>query len=596
MSNERAFLGVERSLGGRRWRSRLDDDRLALTLAQVRDLPEPLARVLAARGVAVDEIDSYLAPSLRQMMPDPSCLKDMDAAAGRLAQAVRDGELIALFGDYDVDGATASAMLRLFLESVGGRVRPYIPDRLREGYGPNAPALSLLAGEGASVVVTLDCGISAHEPLAKATADGMAVIIADHHLAGPSLPTAHAVVNPNRLDDLSGLDMLAAVGVAFMLAIATNRVLRDSGWYTMRNEPDLRQWLDLVALGTICDMVPLVGLNRALVRRGLDVMRRRGNVGLATLADVAGVDRSPDTYLAGFVLGPRINAGGRVGQADLGHRLLTSGNAAAVLPLARALEQHNKERKAIEHTVTDAALREAQALADRAALVVAGEGWHGGVIGLAASRLADRYGRPALVIGFDGDEGKGSARSLPGIDIGTIVTAACQADLLQAGGGHPMAAGFTVARERLGAFRSFVEARVAAQAKMVGGPSLGLDGAMMVGAASRDLIAMLAEAGPYGAGNPEPRFVFPGCQIAHAAVVGSEHVRCRLVGESGGSLSAIAFGTASQPVGEALLAAQGRPLHVAGHLRENRWRDRVEVQMVIDDVANVAAAMTEQAA
>jgi single-stranded-DNA-specific exonuclease len=596
VSGERAFLGVERSLGGRRWRSRLDDDRQALALAQARDLPEPLARVLAARGVEAADVASYLAPSLRDLMPDPSSLKDMDAAADRLAQAVRDDELVALFGDYDVDGATASAVLRLFLEAVGGRVRPYIPDRLREGYGPNVPALSRLAGEGATVVVTLDCGIAAHEPLARATEDGMAVIVADHHLAGPSLPPAHAVVNPNRLDDDSGLGMLAAVGVAFMLAVATNRVLRDSGWFATCDEPDLRQWLDLVALGTVCDVVPLIGLNRAFVRRGLDVMRRRGNVGLATLADVAGADRSPDTYLAGFVLGPRINAGGRVGQADLGHRLLTSGDAAAALPLARALDQYNSERKAIEQAVTEAASQEAEKALDRAALVVAGNGWHGGVIGLAASRLADRHGRPALVIGFDGDEGKGSARSRPGIDIGTIVTAACQADLLVAGGGHPMAAGFTVARDRLDDFRGFVEERVAAQAVSAGGPSLGLDGAMAVAAASRDLIAILSEAGPFGAGNPEPRFVLPACRIAHAAVVGSDHVRCRLAGEAGGNVPAIAFGAATRPIGEALLAAQGRPLHVAGHLRENRWRDRVEVQMVIDDVANVATAMTEQAA
>jgi len=596
VSGGRAFLGVEHSLGGRRWRSRLDDDRQALALAQARDLPEPLARVLAARGVEAADVESYLAPSLRDLMPDPSSLKDMDAAADRLAQAVRDGELVALFGDYDVDGATASAVLRLFLEAVGGRVRPYIPDRLREGYGPNAPALSQLAAEGATVVVTLDCGIAAHEPLARATEDGMAVIVADHHLAGPSLPPAHAVVNPNRLDDDSGLGMLAAVGVAFMLAVATNRVLRDSGWYATRSEPDLRQWLDLVALGTVCDVVPLVGLNRALVRRGLDVMRRRGNVGLATLADVAGADRSPDTYLAGFVLGPRINAGGRVGQAELGHRLLTSGDVAAAMPLARALDKYNSERKAIEQAVTEAALQEAEKAADRAALVVAGDGWHGGVIGLAASRLADRHGRPALVIGFDGDEGKGSARSRPGIDIGTIVTAACQADLLVAGGGHPMAAGFTVSRGRLDDFRGFVEERVAAQAESAGGPSLGLDGALAVGAASRDLITLLAEAGPFGAGNPEPRFALPACQIAHASVVGSDHVRCRLAGEAGGSLSAIAFRAATRPVGEALLAAQGRPLHVAGHLRENRWRDRIDVQMVVDDVAPAEATMREQAA
>jgi single-stranded-DNA-specific exonuclease len=582
-----AFLGVERSLGGRRWLSRVTDDALALALAQALEVPDVVGRVLAARNVRLDDAETYLNPTLRATMPDPSRLRDMDRAVARLADALSRDEPIAVFGDYDVDGATASALLRLYLEAVGGRVRPYIPDRLREGYGPNPAALARLREEGASVVVTVDCGTTSHAALAAARDVGLDVIVVDHHQAGPDLPPAIAVVNPNRLDESGDLGMLAAVGVTFMLVVALNRALTTRGWFAGGDGPDLKQWLDLVALGTVCDLVPLVGLNRALVRQGLKVLARRSNPGLAALADVAGIDEPPGTYHLGYVLGPRINAGGRVGEANLGHRLLTSGSAPEALPLAERLQRLNEERKAIETRVLEEAQRVAEAVVSETTpvVVVAGEGWHVGVIGLVASRLVERFARPSVVVALDGEVGKGSARSLPGVDIGTIVTAARQAGLLVNGGGHPMAAGLTVERAKLDALAAFLERRVAAP----GGrqPSLGLDGALSVGGATRELCDVLARAGPYGSGNPEPRFAIAQCRIEYADVVGNGHVRCRLADGHGARVKAIAFRAADRAVGQALLAAAGRALHVAGHLREDNWKRRAGVQVVIDDVAVV---------
>ena len=584
-----AFLGVERSVGGRRWRSRLDDDALALALAQALDVPELLARVLAARKVALDEAEAFLHPTLRALMPDPSGLRDMDRAAERVSDAVENQELIAIFGDYDVDGATASALLRLHLEALGARVRPYIPDRLSEGYGPSTAAMRLLAGEGASVAITVDCGTTANDALAAAAACGLDVIVVDHHLAGPDLPRCHALVNPNRLDDVSGLGALAAVGVAFMLAVAVNRELRARGRFAAAEAPDLKRWLDLVALGTVCDVVPLTGLNRAFVRHGLAVMARRSNVGLATLADVARLDQAPTAWHAGFVLGPRINAGGRVGKADLGHRLLTSRGAAEALPIAQTLDRLNQERKAIEAAVLAQALdrAEAQAAAGSPILVVAAEGWHAGVVGLVASRLVEAFHRPACVIALGDGIGKGSARSTADVDIGAMVTAARQAGLLVNGGGHRMAAGLTVTADKLDALTGFLQKR-AADGAAPEAPSLGLDGALGVAGATVALCDLLADAGPFGSGNPEPRFALPDCRIAHADVVGDKHVRCRLAGAGGGTLKAIAFRTADAPVGQALLGARGGTLHVAGHLREDRWGGRVGVQLVVDDVARPA--------
>lgn len=589
LASTAAVLGVECSIGGKLWRSRLSSDRAALALSQKFDLPDVLGRVLAARGVGPDDAETYLSPTIRDSMPDPSLLRDMDEAAARLADAIERDELIAVFGDYDVDGATASALVRLYLEAVGGRARPYIPDRLTEGYGPNAPALARLRAEGAAVVVTVDCGTAAHAPLEAARADGLDVIVIDHHQSGPDLPATTALVNPNRLDDDSGQGALAAVGVAFLLVVALNRVLRARGRFANRKEPDLVQWLDLVALGTVCDMVPLVGLNRAFVTQGLKILARRGNPGLAALIDVARIDETPAAFHAGFLLGPRINAGGRVGESDLGHRLLVSRAISEALPIAERLDRLNEERKAIEARMLEEALDSVERVgaASRTVLMVSGEGWHPGVIGLIASRMVERYGRPAFALAWDGDMGKGSARSVAGFDIGAAITAARQAGLVSEGGGHAMAAGLTIARGKFDAFADFVEDRLQ-RADVSMQPSLGVDAAMSVGGATTDLYRLLDRAGPYGSGNPEPRFALSACRVEYAKVVGSGHVSCRLAAEGKNRLKAIAFRSADSEVGQAILEAAGRPLHFAGHLRADRWNNRDGVQLIVEDVARVA--------
>src|SRR5512144_823577 len=450
LPKQMAALGVQRSLTDRHWSVTPTDERLAMALAQRHAFPEIVARVLAARGVGLEQVESFLAPTLRELLPDPCRLKDMRAGAERLAAAITGGEIIAVFGDYDVDGATATALLLRFLSAVGVSPRLYIPDRLREGYGPNAPALLELRRQGVSLVVTVDCGMAAHEPLAIAAEAGLQAIVVDHHLGSESLPPAYAVINPKRLDDTGGLDHLAAVGVAFLLAVDVNRLLRRAGWYTGRAEPDLRQWLDLVALGTVCDMVPLCGVNRAFVAQGLAIMARRGNPGLRAIGDVAGLRRPPGCRDLGFSIGPRINAGGRVGEADLGARLLATDDPEQARRLAGRLDVVNRERQAIGQSVREAALSQlAGGATDRPLLWAAAEGWHPGVVGIVASRLVERFQRPAVVIGLDGGRAVGSGRSVPGFDLGSAVNAATRAGLLIKGGGHAMAAGFTASASRL---------------------------------------------------------------------------------------------------------------------------------------------------
>ncbi len=584
-----AFLGVEHSLSGRRWRARLADDRAGLALAQRLDVPEIVGRVLAARGIDADGAEAFLNPTLRAQLPDPLHLLGMAAAVARLVDAVRGGETIAVFGDYDVDGATSAALLKRAFEAMGAKVLVHIPDRIIEGYGPNAPALLALQAQGAGVVVTVDCGTAAHAPLAAAAAAKLDVIVVDHHIAEPELPPALAVINPNRCDETSPHRQLAAVGVAFLLVVALNRALRQAGWFgDARAEPDLRRWLDLVALGTVCDVVPLTGVNRALVTAGLKVMARRGNVGLAALADVAALDAAPGAYHAGFVLGPRVNAGGRVGEAGLGARLLSTEDPAEAADIAARLDLHNSERRAIEALVLDAAIAAVEAgdAGTQGLLVIAGEGWHPGVIGIVAARLRQRYDRPALVIALADGVGKGSARSLPGVDIGAAVAAARQAGLLVNGGGHAMAAGLTVEAGRIAEMREFLAARVAVPAADAG-RGLGLDGALDVAAATPDLVASLEAIAPFGAGNAEPRFAVVGARIVRADIVGKDHVRCILAGPSGGRLKTIAFGAAERPLGQGLLAAGGRPMHLAGHLRADNWQGRDEAQLIVDDAAAV---------
>ena len=587
------FLGVERSFAGKRWEARPGDTRLAAMLAQRLGVPEIVGRVLAARGVQPDAAELFLKPTLRDLLPNPSQLKDMDRAVERLVAALNGGEKVAVFGDYDVDGATSAALLLRFFRALDRELRVYIPDRLAEGYGPNAPALRRLRDEGVSLVVTVDCGATAFEALEAGAEAGLDVIVIDHHAVAERLPRACALVNPNRADESGTLGHLAAVGVTFLLLVALNRALREAGWYRHGglSEPDLRQWLDLVALGTVCDIVPLVGLNRAFVAQGLKVLARRGNPGLAALADVAGIDERPGTYHAGFVLGPRVNAGGRVGAAALGVQLLSSEDAAESAALAARLDAHNAERRAIERAVLDQALERLERPPEgRGGLAfAAGEGWHPGVIGIVASRLKERTNLPALVVALDGDIGKGSARSVPGVDLGAEVIAARQSGLLVNGGGHPMAAGLTVQASALGDLHAFLDRRLAQRmAEADYRPALGLDGAIQPGAASAELVRVLEQAGPFGVGNAEPRFAVPAARLARPQVVGDGHVRCFLTGTDGGRLKAIAFRALDGELGRALLESGGLPLHVAGKLRLDSWAGPDAVQLIIDDAAPAA--------
>ncbi|KAF0098700.1 MAG: single-stranded-DNA-specific exonuclease [Rhodospirillaceae bacterium] len=594
-----AFLGVERSLTGKRWATRLGDERQALAIAQRHGLPDAICRLLAARDVGLDAVGDFLEPTLRRFLPDPSHLKDMDAAVARLVRAVQTGERIVVFGDYDVDGATSSALLLRFFRAVGGNIGVYIPDRRMEGYGPNAPALLKIREQGASVVVTVDCGITAFEPLAEARRAGLDVIVIDHHLAEIALPEAVAVVDPNRLDDESPHKHLAAVGVAFLLTVGVNRALREAGWYgTSRPEPDLRQWLDLVALGTVCDVVPLLGINRALVRAGLQVMTQRRNAGLTALADVARLKEAPEAYHLGFLLGPRVNAGGRVGQADLGARLLSSDDPHEVGALAVRLDEFNAERRAIEREVLDQAITRIEGLYGSdakslpSALLVESEGWHVGVIGIVASRLVERYARPVFVIGMDGALGKGSGRSVRGVDLGAAVIAARQAGLLVNGGGHAMAAGLTVARDSLPELTRFLDERIAPQLG-VAPPvrELGIDAALAPAAATAELVSMIERAGPFGAGNAQPRFALAGVRVSFAKPVGEGHVRCTLVGAERGRVEAIAFRAGQSALGPALMDSARPVLHVAGALKIDRFGGRETVRLQIDDAATTAGSV-----
>jgi single-stranded-DNA-specific exonuclease len=594
-----AFLGVERSLTGKRWATRLGDERQALAIAQRHGLPDAICRLLAARDVGLDAVGDFLEPTLRKFLPDPSHLKDMDAAVDRLVHAVRTGERIVVFGDYDVDGATSSALLLRFFRAVGGDIGVYIPDRRKEGYGPNSPALLKIREEGARVVVTVDCGITAFEPLAEAKRAGLDLIVIDHHMAEIALPEAVAVVDPNRLDDESPHKHLAAVGVAFLLAVGVNRALREAGWYgASRPEPDLRQWLDLVALGTVCDVVPLLGVNRALVKAGLQVMAQRRNAGLTALADVARLKEAPEAYHLGFLLGPRVNAGGRVGQADLGARLLSSDDPHEVGALAVRLDEFNAERRAIEREVLDQAITRIEGLYGPdasnlpSALLVESEGWHVGVIGIVASRLVERYARPVFVIGMDGALGKGSGRSVRGVDLGAAVIAARQAGLLVNGGGHAMAAGLTVARDSLPELTRFLDERIAPQ--LGAAPpvrELGIDAALAPAAATAELVSMIERAGPFGAGNAQPRFALTGVRVSFAKTVGEGHVRCTLVGTERGRVEAIAFRADQSALGPALMDSARPVLHVAGSLKIDRFGGRETVRLQIDDAATTAGSV-----
>lgn len=590
-----AFLGVEASFCGRVWRDRLDARGRAVAAEIARDhgLTDLLSRVLAGRGVASAEASAYLNPSIRELMPDPDTLTGMRAAATRLADAVARGEMVAVFGDYDVDGATSAALLAGYLEEAGGRAVTYIPDRIFEGYGPNIAAIDRLADGGASLLVTVDCGSTSLEALAHAKSRGLDVIVLDHHQVGATLPDALSIVNPNRQDDLSGLGQLAACGVVFMTLVAVTRELRRRGhWAARGSEPDLLAGLDLVALGTVADVAPLTGLNRAFVQKGLIALRARARLGLAALMDASRLDGPVTPYHLGFLLGPRINAGGRIGDAGLGCRLMLSGDEAEARAIAADLDRLNGERQEIERATLAEA--EAEALAalgldgeGASIAVVSGEGWHPGVVGLVASRLKEKFRRPAFAVAIAPDGlGVGSGRSIPGVDLGAVVRAAVEEGLLRKGGGHAMAAGVTVEKTRLGDLRAFLEERLAASvAAARGDHALKLDAALTAAAATPALVRELDRAGPFGSGAPEPVLALAGHVVASADVVGQGHVRLRLKAGDGASIGAIAFRAADSELGRALIARRGSRVHAAGCLGVDRWGGAERATLRVIDAA-----------
>ncbi len=593
-----AYLGVESSLGGFRWRERLPAEQApqALMIAQQHQLPEILGRVLAARGVTAAEVPDYLNPSLKSLMPDPLSLQDMATGAERIARAIKSGEQVAIFGDYDVDGAASAALMHRYFAAHSQQARIYIPDRIFEGYGPNADAIRRLIADGATLIITVDCGISSHQALAAAEGTGCDVVVIDHHQAAETLPPATAVINPNRLDDLSGQGHLAAAGVVFLVLAAVTRELRQQNFYgNGRAEPHLLAWLDLVALATVCDIVPLQGLNRAYVTKGLAAMRLRQNAGLAALADSAGLEQAPAPYHLGYILGPRINAGGRIGDAALGARLLSTDSAEEAAQIAATLEKLNRERRAMEAAMLEEATAQAErdmaaAAEDMPLLITGSPDWHKGLVGLMASRLTEKFRRPSLVIAWEGtgaaDQGTGSLRSIAGVDIGAAVRAAVDAGLLVKGGGHAMAAGLTLVRDRLDTLADFLQTQLAAQygaARSLA--ELKIDGSLSASGANLELLDQLERAGPYGSGNPAPRFVFPAHHISFAKVVGDGHVRCTLTAGDNARLNGIAFRAADTPLAQALLDNTARPVHVAGKLKRNFWQGRESVDLTIEDAA-----------
>lgn len=588
------LLGVTQSITGKVWRARLDarGEALALALQQRHQLPDMLARVVAGRNVPLDQAVQFLDPTIRQLLPDPSTITAMDEAASRLADAVTRTEKVAIFGDYDVDGATSAALLAWYLRQCGCDPLIHIPDRIFEGYGPNVEAVRALAAKGASLLVTVDCGTVSFEPFDEAKAREMDVVVIDHHQCGAELPLIHALVNPNRPDDLSGLGYLAAVGLVFIALVALNRELRNRNfWNAARPEPDLLSMLHLVALGTVADVAKLTGLNRAFVAKGLQALRQRHHVGLTALMDVARLNGPPEAWHLGFALGPRINAGGRIGQADLGVRLLLEDDPAEARRIAEELDRLNRERQVIERTAEAEAEGEALAaigLEDQASVIVtAQEGWHPGIVGLVAARLKEKFARPAFAIALEpGGIGTGSGRSIAGVDLGHAVREAVEAGLLVKGGGHAMAAGVTLRKERLQEFRAFLEnALKESVARARGNSDLKIDGVLLAKAVTAGLVHEMSRAGPFGAGNAEPVVALPAHEIVYAEEVGQAHVRLRLRGGDGANVNAIAFRAAGQKLGHALLDNRGQRVHVAGTLSIDRWQGNERVQMRVIDMA-----------
>ncbi|NKK77773.1 single-stranded-DNA-specific exonuclease RecJ [Rhizobium leguminosarum] len=589
---QRAFLGVEKSALDNRWVARLDQagQNRALAMSQIHGLPDLIARVLAGRGVTVDEAIEFLDPTIRSLMPDPHKLTDCEKAATRLLRAIELGESVAIFGDYDVDGAASSALMFRFLSHFGVRANIYIPDRVFEGYGPNPAAINQLIDNGAELIVTVDCGSTSHEALAAAAARNIDVVVIDHHQVTHELPPCHALVNPNREDDLSGQGHLCAAGVVFMVLVATLRLLRASGNKRIL-AIDLLQWLDIVALATVCDVVPLKGLNRAYVVKGLVAARHQSNAGLAALFRKAGLAGPVTPYHFGFLIGPRINAGGRIGDAALGSRLLTLDDAGEADVIAQRLDELNRERQAMEAIMLQEA--EAEALAEygdgegASVIVTAHEKWHPGIVGLIAARLKEKFKRPAFAIAFDpSGRGTGSGRSINGFDMGRMVRAAVDEGLLVKGGGHAMAAGLTVERTDLGRLRTFfTEKAERTVANLVANETLKIDGAIGASGATLELIDRLEAAGPYGSGHAQPLFAVPAHRVRDARLVGEKHVKVTLEAMDGSRLDGIAFRAADTPLGNLLVNSRGASLHVAGSLGADHYQGTRRIQLRVCDAA-----------
>ncbi len=580
-----------KSLGGNLWKTAVADDRKAELISQRYELPPLIARIIASRGIAPDEVGSFINPKLQNLLPDPSVMKGMAEASRKIAEAVMSGRKIAVIGDYDVDGATSSSVLRLFLESVGVEPIIHIPER-DEGYGPSIMAFDKFAAQGVDFVITVDCGTTAFSVFDYAREKGFEIIVLDHHEAEAKLPDVYAVVNPKRLDennDYPYLKYMAAVGVVFVTMVAVNRELRERGFYQSRPEPNLLEWLDLVALGTVCDVVPLLGLNRAFVRQGLKVMAQRRNIGLRALIDKAAISEAPGAFHLGFVLGPRINACGRVGEAALGNRLLCIKDEFQASLLADKLNEFNDRRKEIEGYVLERAIEMLEGTPQEYPIAfVAGDDWHQGVIGIVAGKLKERYNLPAFVMSIEDDEVKGSARSIPGVDLGALIIAAKEKGVITKGGGHTMAAGFSLEKDRIDDFRRFVGEYVQ---KEIGHeaitPVIEVDGVLDLAAATVEMAGKLDLLEPYGAGNSEPKLVLPRVRVSRARMVGSGHVSCWLSAAGGGGLKAMAFRVADTAIGPALLNSNGDCFNLVGVLRHDNWQGRNSVQFIIEDVMRV---------
>lgn len=573
------------SVLGRKWYEKTADTRNCLAISQFFNLSPFVGKLLATRDLTPETVADYLNPTIKKLMPDPSHLKDMDKGIDRVINAIQNQQKIVVFGDYDVDGATSSALFKLYFHDIGLDLTVYIPQRIEEGYGPNIPALTQLKQQGHSLVIMVDCGTTAFEALAHAKTIGLDVIIIDHHISAPLMPEVVALINPNRIDESSPLTTLCAAALSFVFLVALHRRLRQEQWFVAKSEPDLRQYLDLVALGTVCDVMPLTHLNRAFVTQGLKVLHHRSNIGLKALSDIAGIDESPSAYHLGFMLGPRINAGGRVGKASFGSRLLASRDAIEAQHLAQELNLLNQERQEIELVVLEQALEQIQKKRlDKHPLILVGdENWHIGVIGIVAGRLKERFQKPVCVVGFEADIGKGSGRSIAGVNLGSAMHLACQKGLLVNGGGHAMAAGFTVMKDHFLLFHEFLCAHFTDEVANIE-PRMDVDAVLSPMAATVEFLKELSLLEPYGAGNPTPRFCLHKIRLTTVERVGVNHLRAFAYGEDGTRLKVMAFRSFETELGNQMLHLQGQYVALAGTLKLDNWNGREQVTFFLDDI------------